>query len=103
MPELRQNFFTKEWVVIATERAKRPEQLISQREPRPQVSMSPNCPFCPGNENQTPPEVPRLPNGMGAGECVSYPTSLPRSCVKSRPPPPFTGHAARSRVSGSTT
>ena len=24
MPELRQNFFTKEWVVIATERAKRP-------------------------------------------------------------------------------
>jgi hypothetical protein len=27
MPELRQNFFTKEWVVITTERAKRPEQL----------------------------------------------------------------------------
>ena len=31
MPELRQNFFTKEWVVIATERAKRPEQLIVHR------------------------------------------------------------------------
>jgi galactose-1-phosphate uridylyltransferase len=27
MPELRQNFFTKEWVIIATERAKRPEEL----------------------------------------------------------------------------
>jgi galactose-1-phosphate uridylyltransferase len=26
MPELRQNFFTKEWVIIATERAKRPEE-----------------------------------------------------------------------------
>lgn len=25
MPVLRQNFFTKEWVIIATERAKRPE------------------------------------------------------------------------------
>jgi len=34
MPELRQNFFTKEWVVIATERAKRPEQLIVDRPPK---------------------------------------------------------------------
>jgi galactose-1-phosphate uridylyltransferase len=25
MPELRQNFFTKEWGIIATERSKRPE------------------------------------------------------------------------------
>ena len=29
MPELRQNYFTKEWVIIATERAKRPEELAS--------------------------------------------------------------------------
>ncbi len=28
MPELRQNYFTKEWVIIATERAKRPEDLV---------------------------------------------------------------------------
>jgi galactose-1-phosphate uridylyltransferase len=34
MPELRQNFFTKEWVVITTERAKRPEQLIVHRPQR---------------------------------------------------------------------
>jgi galactose-1-phosphate uridylyltransferase len=27
MPELRQNYFTKEWVIIAKERAKRPEEL----------------------------------------------------------------------------
>jgi len=31
MPELRQNVFTKEWVIIATERAKRPEQLATHR------------------------------------------------------------------------
>ena len=31
MPELRQNFFTKEWVIIATERAKRPEELVTHR------------------------------------------------------------------------
>lgn len=27
MPQLRQNIILKEWVIIATERAKRPEQL----------------------------------------------------------------------------
>jgi UDPglucose--hexose-1-phosphate uridylyltransferase len=36
MLELRQIFFTKGWVVIATERAKRPEQLID-RAPRPEA------------------------------------------------------------------
>lgn len=31
MPELRQNFLTKEWVIIATERAKRPEDMVVHR------------------------------------------------------------------------
>jgi UDPglucose--hexose-1-phosphate uridylyltransferase len=61
MPELRQNFFTKEWVIIATERAKRPEELVVNR----QIQISPafveSCPFCPGNEAKTPPEVLRFP------------------------------------------
>ena len=35
MPELRQNFFTKEWVIIATERAKRPEELVTHRPVQP--------------------------------------------------------------------
>jgi len=34
MPELRQNFMTKEWVVIATERAKRPDPMAVKREAR---------------------------------------------------------------------
>lgn len=63
MPELRQNFMTKEWVVIATERAKRPDQMVVKREHKPPVSFSPNCPFCPGNEKMTPPEILRVPNG----------------------------------------
>jgi UDPglucose--hexose-1-phosphate uridylyltransferase len=65
MSELRQNFMTKEWVVIATERAKRPDQLAVHRPARPAVSYSPNCPFCPGHESQTPPELLRLPEGNG--------------------------------------
>src|SRR5580700_3667270 len=61
MPELRQNYFTKEWVIIATERAKRPEELATHR---PAQSLPPfveTCPFCPGNESKTPPEIMRFP------------------------------------------
>ncbi|HZU44560.1 MAG TPA: galactose-1-phosphate uridylyltransferase [Terriglobales bacterium] len=61
MPELRQNQFTKEWVIIATERAKRPEDLVVQRALREVPRYSEKCPFCPGNENKTPPEVLRYP------------------------------------------
>lgn len=53
MSELRQNMVTKEWVIIATERAKRPEEFTA--EPRPLSVERPEreatCPFCPGNEN----------------------------------------------------
>jgi UDPglucose--hexose-1-phosphate uridylyltransferase len=62
MPELRQNFMTKEWVVIATERAKRPDQMAVHRSVKPLPSFSENCPFCPGHESQTPPEILRLPD-----------------------------------------
>lgn len=61
MPELRQNRFTKEWVIIATERAKRPEELVLKRESKVVASYVPTCPFCPGNEKLTPPEVMRIP------------------------------------------
>lgn len=63
MPELRQNFVTKEWVVIATERAKRPKELARQQPPKALSSLVPTCPFCPGNEDKTPPEVLRVPAG----------------------------------------
>ncbi|MCB9649917.1 MAG: galactose-1-phosphate uridylyltransferase [Deltaproteobacteria bacterium] len=51
MPELRQNMATKEWVILATERARRPEEFVlpgSEREALP--PYDPECPFCPGNE-----------------------------------------------------
>ena len=65
MPELRQNFFTKEWVIIATERAKRPEELATHRAVQPVPAFVETCPFCPGNENKTPPEVMRTPGMSG--------------------------------------
>jgi len=58
MPMLRQDPLTGEWVIIATERARRPETFAHKKEKRktlpPRVD---NCPFCPGNEHLTPPEV----------------------------------------------
>jgi UDPglucose--hexose-1-phosphate uridylyltransferase len=67
MPELRQNCFTKEWVVIATERAKRPEEMAMRRTPKTISSYVETCPFCPGNEDKTPPELLRVPAGTGNG------------------------------------
>jgi UDPglucose--hexose-1-phosphate uridylyltransferase len=53
MTELRQNMATKEWVIIANERAKRPDQYIADHAhvtTEMQAAFSANCPFCPGNE-----------------------------------------------------
>lgn len=56
MPELRQNPATKEWVIIATERAQRPEELGSGTV-EASADEREKCPFCPGKENQTPNEI----------------------------------------------
>jgi len=57
MPEIRQNPITKQWVIIATERAKRPHELVRKTgDAKPIPSYVEQCPFCPGNERLTPPE-----------------------------------------------
>ncbi len=58
MPEFRQNMVSKEWVIIATERAKRPDNFVQKKEGRPPLpSHKDDCPFCPGNESMTPPSL----------------------------------------------
>ena len=53
MSELRLDPTTHEWVVIATERARRPRDFIaSGTRPVPPPFLE-SCPFCPGNESQT--------------------------------------------------
>jgi UDPglucose--hexose-1-phosphate uridylyltransferase len=53
MPELRQNLATREWVIIAGDRARRPNIYVETADrvltsDRP--CYDPQCPFCPGNE-----------------------------------------------------
>src|SRR5438445_13706379 len=62
MPELRQDRFTKEWVFVASEDIKHPHELIVQRARKPMPSFDTNCPFCPGGENHTAPEILRVPS-----------------------------------------
>ena len=52
MSELRQNMATREWVIIATERAKRPEEFVQPAKERVEdrPAWAERCPFCPGNE-----------------------------------------------------
>jgi galactose-1-phosphate uridylyltransferase len=40
MSQLRQNPLTKEWVIIATDRAKRPDQLRRSQERKPHHASS---------------------------------------------------------------
>ena len=67
MPELRKDPVTSRWVIIATERGKRPSDFGTEA----MTSRSGFCPFCPGNEDKTPPEVlayranGQAPNGPG--------------------------------------
>ena len=56
MPQLRQDPTTRDWVVIATERAKRPHDFQKEVAPSELGAHDPKCPFCPGNEGMTPPE-----------------------------------------------
>ena len=54
MPELRKDPVTGRWVIISTERRKRPSDFRVERH---QVLRDEYCPFCAGREDLTPPEV----------------------------------------------
>lgn len=54
MPELRKDPIIGRWVIIATERARRPDQFAGQAHEEP---VEKDCPFCEGKESQTPPEI----------------------------------------------
>jgi UDPglucose--hexose-1-phosphate uridylyltransferase len=56
MPELRKDPVVERWVIIATERARRPMDFP----PTPALPhRTDECPFCPGHEDRTPPELYR--------------------------------------------
>jgi UDPglucose--hexose-1-phosphate uridylyltransferase len=61
MSELRHDPTTREWVIIAPERASRPQQEPKTQHAEELPDWDASCPFCLGNESQTPAEVFRIP------------------------------------------
>ncbi len=53
MTELRKDPVVGRWVIISTERAKRPHEFPPEAAPRREGV----CPLCPGSERMTPPEI----------------------------------------------
>src|ERR1035441_3280778 len=62
LPELRKDPITGRWVIIATDRAKRPTDFIRQPVPPAGGGV---CPFDYGNEHKTPPEILAYRNSGG--------------------------------------
>ena len=54
MPELRKDPIVGRWVIISTERGKRPTDFLRESVV---AKGGANCPFCYGNEAKTPPEI----------------------------------------------
>jgi len=50
--ELRRDYLLDRWVVIATERGRRPTDFARKEKPQARMGV---CPFCPGNEHMAPP------------------------------------------------
>src|SRR5437899_10718634 len=69
VPQLRQDLITGRWVAVATERARRPDSFTQAA--KELVAARDVCPFCPGHEAMTPPEVlayrPAVPMANGEG------------------------------------
>jgi UDPglucose--hexose-1-phosphate uridylyltransferase len=95
-PELRRDPVTGRWVLIAPERARRPIAL-SGAGPRGRTNGERTpCPFCPGQEHDTPDEVFAIrapesaPNGPG-WQLRVVPNKFPAVRACETPPPPEGG------------
>ncbi len=82
MPELRRDPIVGRWVIIATERARRPNQFRRAEEPPGGL-----CPFCPGHEDKTPGEVyvsgrPAAPPNVGGWKVRVVPNRYPALMIE---------------------
>ena len=71
---LRCDVTTGDWVLFAPARAQRPHRPAPPPAPSPPPGR---CPFCPGNEALTPPEVLRLDDGAGGWSVRVVPNLYP--------------------------
>ncbi len=91
MSMLRQDPLTGRWVIVAAGRDERPNEYLALS--RADMPLT-DCPFCPGHEDQTTPEVLALGRPAGSSpnspgwRLRAFPNMYP-ALVPVDPPPPF--------------
>jgi UDPglucose--hexose-1-phosphate uridylyltransferase len=91
MSELRKDLISGRWVIIATERSKRPDDFRPSGPAPAAPEAAGFCPFCEGNESKTPPEVFALRAAGTAPDTAGWtvrvvPNKFP--ALNPGPPPP---------------
>ena len=81
MPELRKDPIHGRWVIISTERSRRPSDFVPE-ERRPIGGF---CPLCEGNEDRTPPEIVAFRDNGTFGICDSCGRSISEKRLIARP------------------
>ncbi len=87
MSQLRHDPVAKRWVIIGTERSRRPSDYTFAPEPKHDGKF---CPFCSGNEDKTPGEIASIrapgsePNGPG-WEARVIPNKYPALTIEGDP------------------
>ncbi|HZD72031.1 MAG TPA: galactose-1-phosphate uridylyltransferase [Actinomycetes bacterium] len=92
MSELRHDPFTRGWVIVAPERAARPHQLARPASP-PASRHAAACPFCPGREQDTPPELWRATGPDGQWQVRVVGNRFPALAGTGRPQRRLLDHA----------
>ena len=77
MSDLRQDPTTREWVIVAPDRANRPGSFKSAKTKRTLPEWDESCPFCPGNEESTLAEVFRMQDGQSGWSTRVVPNRYP--------------------------
>jgi UDPglucose--hexose-1-phosphate uridylyltransferase len=95
MSELRFDMATNDWVVFAPSRALRPKDVRRGPPPESKEALS-NCPFCPGNEAFTPPEIyavrsPQSP-GLANWQVRVFANKFPALRIEENPARSEDGH-----------
>lgn len=76
MSEMRFNPITLDWVIMAPDRALKPNDFTRAKRERPQPRRS-DCPFCPGNESAAEPEICRAMASNGGWAVRVVPNKFP--------------------------
>lgn len=85
MSLLRFDPTTSDWVVFAPSRQLRPRDRAVATETRSERGAGPLCPFCPGNEAFTPPEIYAVRDGTGRWRVRVVPNKFPALRIEEDP------------------